>query len=85
MCTVYVSVLRNVINELKSGKSFNITKYSNRLHTVIAYPMASGLPFFHSYSIPTVMYLGGKAQVTISPDAVNNNNQLTINTGLEMM
>lgn len=64
------------MNELKSRKSFSINKYSNRLHTVIGFPMESGLPFFHSYNIPTLFYMGGEVQAAVQSCPDNEKNRL---------
>ena len=42
------------------------------MHTVIAFPLASGLPFFHSYNIPTLFYWGGEVQATVKLDPVSS-------------
>ena len=66
-------MVKQVAQALRSGSSFNHTKFYNQLSVKIGFPTATGFPFVFSYNIPTLMYFGGEAKLRTNPELVSNN------------
>lgn len=61
-------MVKRFASSLHNGQSFNYTKMYNQYVIKMGFPTAMGLPFVYSLQVPTLMAVGGEAQLKSHPD-----------------
>lgn len=63
--------LRDIENDLRSGKDFEYTKFINGKEIAISFPTEMAMPFIYTLDIPTVIHISGHVKASAEPKVSN--------------